>query len=413
MKRLILLLGLLCSVALVFAGGQKEEPGQAPQVIRIMHYKDTITDYFDQVTELYTSRVPNVTFEIELATDDYWTKLAARDAAGAMPDIWANHSPGEPNTRPWIESGKIATLDDLKMLAELSEEYQSSLKIDGSTYFIPFLTTVRGLFYNEELIRAAGFDEFPETLTDLKRLCARLKEQGIIPFAGVGAHGFVVATSNFTIYWDLVTDQQWVDQMNAGSGSFEVIRPWGDFLQFFLENTQPSILNDQTPEMAVLLGTEQAAMMIDGPWNLQYINDIDPQVAQNFRLAAVPYSDDPKDVKFLNDFDLYFSVTKNERTEIAKDFIDFLVSDPEARKIFGESNRNFNPYGMDFGSFPAEKDSVALIEQGKSIPGEIFQAQPDGFFFEYAMRIQMLMTGDLTMDQFIEQLDETWRNLVK
>ncbi len=370
---LLISLLLLASAGLVFAGAESDGGQQKKVTLNILHYKETVQEYFEDAGMLFKEANPNVTTEVELITGDYWTILASRDAADNMPDIWANHSPGEPNTRPWIESDKIAVLDDFGITGELAPDYADSMKIDGHLYFVPFLTTIRGLFYNEDLVKAAGFSEFPETRSELGRLCTNLKADGIVPFAEVGTSGFPIATSNFTIFWDLKTDMDWVNGMNQGTASFHVLDEWAEWFDFFKDNIQDTVMNDDNAEIGTMLGLEQAAMFISGPWTLHYVKAIDEDVVNKFRLAAVPYTDDPDDTKILNDFDLYFSVTKNDNTAVADAFLDFLVTDDGARELFAEKNRNFNPYGMEFGEFPAEQDAVALLNSGKAVPGEIFQ----------------------------------------
>lgn len=59
----------------------------------------------------------------------------------------------------------------------------STWDVNGRTYAIPCLNFAYPLFYNKDIIEAAGITELPKTWTEFKEVCQKIKDAGYYPFA--------------------------------------------------------------------------------------------------------------------------------------------------------------------------------------------------------------------------------------
>ncbi len=144
-------------------------------------------DAMAKVISNFEAANPNISIiQTVVPYDDYQTKIAASVPAGTGPDVamiyfgWA---------ALWSKSGFIVALPD-----DLSKQIDSDFvpfaqitKIDGVQYAIP--TSVRNfaLFYNVDLLKAAGWDNPPKTWDEFAqaaKACTKTDANGHITQAG-------------------------------------------------------------------------------------------------------------------------------------------------------------------------------------------------------------------------------------
>ncbi len=97
-------------------------------------------------------------------------------ASGEKPDIFQNFWNNAPT---WADNGAILDLSDY--VANSSEEWDYDdfmpaawdlATLDGKTYSIPFTYSSTFMFYDKDMLAAAGYDEFPATMDELAQ-CIR------------------------------------------------------------------------------------------------------------------------------------------------------------------------------------------------------------------------------------------------
>jgi ABC-type glycerol-3-phosphate transport system substrate-binding protein len=87
------------------------------------------------------------------------------------------------NLDEWKEYAEpYCTVDEAK---ELYGDYASAMpNVDGIVYSImPGRAYNQAIVYNEEVIKAAGYDEIPATLDEFNKMCEAIKAKGVTPIS--------------------------------------------------------------------------------------------------------------------------------------------------------------------------------------------------------------------------------------
>jgi len=186
--RKMLLSSLAVLVVSLFLLGSVVMAQDAPVTIDFWQTDSQIkVDAMAKVIANFEAANPNITVnQTVVPYDDYQTKIAASVPAGTGPDVamiyfgWA---------ALWSKSGFIVPLPD-DLSAQIDSDFvpfAQITKIDGKQYAIP--TSVRNfaLFYNVDLLKAAGWDKPPATWDEFAKAakdCTKTDANGNITQAG-------------------------------------------------------------------------------------------------------------------------------------------------------------------------------------------------------------------------------------
>jgi raffinose/stachyose/melibiose transport system substrate-binding protein len=174
---------------------------------------DSVVDGFEELTGA----------EVEVVTipDPYEQGVQTKVATGDMPDL-AFWQPTASQLTALNATTNLQSLDDAPFL----DAYQPALRdvtgiLDGTRYAALISTpAVEGVYYNKQVLEAAGID--PASITDWDAFLAAardLKSQGVTPFFEMGADRWA------TQWWvqiqlaDAAADGLW-DRVNANEESF-------------------------------------------------------------------------------------------------------------------------------------------------------------------------------------------------
>lgn len=227
--------------------------------------KDSLDAAQARVTK-YTEVNPNVTIEIQSSPDTatFYQNLQGQIASKTAPDVFQI----EPNVfYNLVKSNEIAPVDDLMSQAEynVSDIYDALIngyKVDGKLYAIPSDFNMLALYYNKDMLDAAGV-KVPATYEELKSAAKELTQNGVYglninPIIGrimpvVESFGGRIVDSNGQVH---INDQ---DKVKG--------------LKFLLDMYQ----NDKSTVTCKTLGDgwpgdtftkKKAAMAIEGTWML-------------------------------------------------------------------------------------------------------------------------------------------------
>lgn len=145
---------------------------------------------FAEAVKAFEESHPGVTVVSEMQSDEssYNNILSADIASGTMANIFRIQ--GNANLEQYAEEGLIL---DLVPFLDADPEWKNgfnqgalnSLGIPGreGLYGVPTEGGIIACYYNEELLKKAGVEAFPETWTQLLEAIEKLKAQEIIPIA--------------------------------------------------------------------------------------------------------------------------------------------------------------------------------------------------------------------------------------
>jgi raffinose/stachyose/melibiose transport system substrate-binding protein len=293
MKRaltLIVVLAFICAGTMLFAGGQKEAEAEGPVTIKYMTYHvgaDPAADLEKMLIEKYNKKFEGkYVLSVEEIPGDhaYTEKLKTLVVSTEMPDVWEGKEP-DFNYKAW-KAGKAMDLTPyLKSDSFLKSRFTTAtIEIqkrdwEGQVPWFSFREpTEWAYFYNKDLFAKAGIREPARTWEDFWTQCDKLKAIGVYPIAmqtadnaWLSSHWLMalIATSGPEGEKFVTTP----DPANYEVPVFiEAIRTLQKMLQ---EYAQPDAVGANYNLGAAAFHAEKAAMISNGPWQINNFKDPD------------------------------------------------------------------------------------------------------------------------------------------
>jgi multiple sugar transport system substrate-binding protein len=212
----------------------------------------------------------------------FYAKVQTSAAVGEAPDVMTYHASRLPLA---VKQGVVQeiTADDWKALGITKDDYASAtwdaVTVDGKQYAVPFDTHPIVLYYNKDILKKAGLltdDGKPKGMESRQAFTDTLKA---LKAAGVKFPlGSVTADGNFmfrTVYslmgqqdGELMTDGEFLVGDNAKKleNSLAVLQEW----------TKEGLQSTYTdyPATVALFTSGEAAMMINGVWEVPTMTDL-------------------------------------------------------------------------------------------------------------------------------------------
>jgi multiple sugar transport system substrate-binding protein len=212
----------------------------------------------------------------------FYAKVQTSAAVGEAPDMMTYHASRLPLA---VKQGVVQeiTADDWKTMGITKDDYASAtwdaVTIDGKQYAVPFDTHPIVLYYNKDILKKAGLltdDGKPKGMESRQAFTDTLKA---LKAAGVKFPlGSVTADGNFmfrTVYslmgqqdGELMTDGKFLVGDNAKKleNSLAVLQEW----------TKEGLQSTYTdyPATVALFTSGEAAMMINGVWEVPTMTDL-------------------------------------------------------------------------------------------------------------------------------------------
>ncbi|HEY8422406.1 MAG TPA: extracellular solute-binding protein [Thermoclostridium sp.] len=251
---------------------------------------------------------------------------------------------------------------------ELYGEYAKAMPhVDGYIYSImPGRAYNQAVVYNEEVIKAAGYDEIPATLEEFNKMCEKIKSMGITPISLHRVENWPLATvQDFAIY--VSGNPNVFAECLKTENPFSETSPFGKTIKLYTEWKakgffEPEVYTDFGVAMdSVAYG--KAAMMLFGSW-------VVPQIQ-----GRVPDGKDPSIIKFAPAPDFgagryvlaapadNWAISKfSKNKEAARLFIEYIANDAEfiANSGFIANKKGVKPIVPDLYSIIDE-----MVAEGK------------------------------------------------
>ena len=347
MKRfLALLLALVMTMALVACGGKTDtppadttppagnnEPAPEPSAEKIdvnviaAQYGQNTGDWWADFVKDFNSDNENINLTVEVVSwNDIYTVVNTRIANNQAPDILN------------IDVFADYQADDLLLPAEefvsaetYAKMYPAFLEqsnIDGTIWAIPDLASARAMYYNKDILEAAGVDKVPTTWAELKEACQKIKAYD----ANVYPWGVDMTTDEgqacFAYYsWTNggdFTDASGNWTLNSAE-NVEAVEYIVGLVKDGLTNSDPA--TQTRYDLQELFAAGKVAMMI-GP------NQISSYVASsenpiNFGIASIPANEgkSTSSVGVMDRFMVFDNEDTDNKVDAIKTFFDFFYED--------------------------------------------------------------------------------------
>lgn len=197
-------------VATMFTGcgSKKDDKGS----VYFLNFKPEVDEQWQALAKAYTEETGVEVKVVTAASGEYEKTLAAEIDKDAAPTLFTINGP------VGYQSWKDYCLDlkDTKAYAELKNQKDFSVAVDGGVYGIAFCYEAYGLITNTKLLKEAGYEVADITSFDsLKKICeditARKDELGFAAFTSAGLDGssswrFSGHLANLPLYYEFEKD---------------------------------------------------------------------------------------------------------------------------------------------------------------------------------------------------------------
>jgi ABC-type glycerol-3-phosphate transport system substrate-binding protein len=317
----------LFTIGIAACGGSDEESGggsssgkvEGEISLLVPEYSDNTEGFWRDLIAQFESANPGAKVKLQTVS---WTdinqKVTTLVSTNQAPDIlnldaYANFA-GDKLLLPADEVLSPDTQSDF------IQKFADNGKYEGTQYGIPFVGSVRGLFYNKDMFKKAGIKEPPKTWDQLRADAEKIKAQG---GTGYGMPlGPEEAQAEFSLFmWGNGGD--WVD-----GDTWTITKPQNvQALEFMNELanqdkvTQPNPGTTNRTDLWKVFGAGKIGMVMGSNFYPVLLKDQNPKL--NYGVAPVPVNGSNEPVTLgVEDYLMAFNTTKNK--PVVKAFLDFV-----------------------------------------------------------------------------------------
>lgn len=279
-------------------------PTELEGTVSFWHFfSDREADVIQSVIDDFEAAHPKVTVEVHSGQDD--EKLRKAIAAGSDVDLGLSYSTDIVGN--FCDSGAFRDLgpyierDDVD-LTQFSDTVRSYTEYNGVRCSMPVLADVYGLYYNTDMLAAAGYTEPPKTLSELEDMAMALttyNDDGSIKTLGYNPQmGFY---ENAASHYGPLAGATWLN--DDGTSAVGTDPAWVELMEWqksFVDTIGYDKLNAFTSGLGQEFSgdnafqTGQVAMNLDGEYRTAFIDDQTPDL--NYATAPMPTADDHSDL---------------------------------------------------------------------------------------------------------------------
>ena len=196
--------------------------------------------------------------------------------------------------------------------------------VDGKIYGIPDRVDPWMIYYNVDLLKAAGVNEFPKTTEELIEAGKKISKDGVYAWGLLAQNDASIISRFLNILYMHHASFITPDGKKAAINTPEAVAALTFYTDLLNKHriAQPSAMSDGLNEVKQLFMTKQVAMMIDGPWARGTLREMAPTV--NWSVARFP-SVPGKEPAFTTTTWNYVLFDNSQNKDAAWKFIDFLV----------------------------------------------------------------------------------------
>lgn len=410
--------GILCAAMaatmLTGCGGEKKSSGGDSKEISMFISQPEYADAINALIEEYKKVEPDVTINYETTQNDYPTLLKAKLNSGDVPDIFSSTSGKE------IEVYKEYSLDlsDQPLVEEMLPAVADAMKdANGEgVYGLAIKGNYFGLLYNMDLLKEAGVEKMPETVSELKDCVEKLKAAGITPF-----------TSGYAEWWTYkhvfqhymaasVEDvPSFVAAMEKGEDTLDkyplISENFFDYIDLVAENGDAKPLEaDLSAEVSAFASGKAAIMSGQGAWVEADVLKVNPDI--NIGFSGYPVSDNAEDCQVITGADQALRVSKDsENKDAVLDFLNWWYTSDYGKSWFTDVAGVVPPVQVEKESEYAviQQGDKSVEEKGSATLGVIYST--DSFYTAFGEAMQSYVSGDATREETMQVIQEKWQEI--
>lgn len=309
----IIIIFMVLVLILSFAGCKKKitpqktpsrasKPAEEKITLSFTHFftndKSAISTGFYNALDEYKKSHKNVTITQEvLSHDTYETKIKTLAAGDELPDVFVIKGS---MVDTFYNDNHISPLnDDLNgdmawknsFVEGAFDDFKRSDKILG----IPIQVQPTSLiFYNKQIFKSSGIDQFPKDWNEFKSAIRRLKQKGYIPIAAGNKGKWLVESCILSTLGDRFTGTEWFSNIRDKKGAkftdpefVSALRAIDELVKMKAFNSDINSIDNN--QQRTLYYNKKAAMFFEGGWAISLTSSEAPKdVLLATELAIIP-----------------------------------------------------------------------------------------------------------------------------
>jgi multiple sugar transport system substrate-binding protein len=271
-------------------------PAHLEGTVSLWHFfSDREADVIQSVVDDFEKANPDVTVDVHSGQDD--EKLQKAISAGNNVDVGISYSTDIVGA--FCSSGAFRDLGpyierDGVDLSQFSDTTASYTQFEGTRCALPVLADAYGLYVNDDLLAAAGYDHAPQTMEELEDMALKLttyKPDGSIDV--LGFNPLMGYYENTPTNWAMTVGATWLK--DDGSSNIGTDPGWAEILQWqkeFVDKIGYDKLQAYSAGMGQEFSADNAfqtgkiAMQFDGEYRTAFIADQAPDL--KYSTAPIP-----------------------------------------------------------------------------------------------------------------------------
>jgi multiple sugar transport system substrate-binding protein len=351
----------VCSLAFAACGGDdsssdNSSSGKVEGEISLLapEYSDNTEGFWRDLITKFESANPGAKVKLQMVS---WTdinqKITTLVSTNQAPDVlnldaYANFAGDD----------LLLKADDVlspKTQDDFIDKFAENGKYDGTQYGIPFVGSVRGLFYNKDMFKQAGIQSPPKTWDELRADAMKLKAKGDV---GYGMPlGPEEAQAEFSLFmWGNGGD--WVDGDTWTITKQQNVQAL-DFMNELANQdkvTQPNPGTTNRTDLWKVFGAGKIGMVMGSNFYPVLLKAQNPKL--DYGVAPVPVNgSNPPVTLGVEDYLMAFKSTKHQ--PVVKAFLDFVFQQQNYGKFI--NTEGFLPVTKSVSDAVASKDATQKV----------------------------------------------------
>jgi len=421
MKKIMVCLGiaLLCIIPVWAQGGTEQAPAPVAAT-PVKQLSGTLTvatncgeptlGAMQDVINSFMKANPGVKVEYTSYTKDYENLMKAKMAANDLPDVFATHGWGVNRYAEYLMS-----LNNLSFAPNFTDAIKPVITTkDGRIVTMPVTIDEKGIIYNKDILKKAGWNEPPKTWKEFMKCCDDVKKLGVIPVYIAGKDNRSQASFLDTCAPTcLVTSPKDDNSKALLDGTFDWSK-WGRVAGLLKDLSDQGYLNVDANTADTIYRPEKLAngetmfvfsdqATIADAWSLN------PNVALS--MMPVPtYYDDDQPVLVGGERESYGIWKDTKQKEIAIAFLEFLAQPENIKYVSEKTEMAIGFKGIDV-NLRLSKDMKAY-ENLRIMP--IFDREwlPSGMWATMRTTGAGLTSGQISVEQACQQMKANYDKLM-
>lgn len=258
--------------------------------LEFFNMKTEIVPILEGLITEYEALNPNV--DIELVTPaDANTVLTSRMSSNDTPDIFTQW----PNSAFFdqVDSGYVMDLSKSGIMDNVQDAARAQWTHNDGEYAATVSYNVSGVWYNEEMFKAAGITTLPTTWDELMTACKTLQDAGYTPFVSSGQETTItvrmlqvfLASTMGDLYDDMQADIA-KKAMTADGAYAARLEVMANRMVQMLSYSQSDVLGTNQDNATANFANGKGAMMVGGSWLLASVTAANPDI--NISMMPIP-----------------------------------------------------------------------------------------------------------------------------